>query len=148
LFQQKNNVIVSLVKIEKMRKLIVLCLLLTTFMACKNSSSNNVNPSNADIVGVWKVSYYFDDKDETSDFNGYTFDFKSDGKFVANFSSRTVTGTWSENNSSNKLIIDISGTKALDDVKDDWLITEKTSTSIKLKDDNLTKNEQIHFVKN
>jgi hypothetical protein len=131
-----------------MKKLLVLSIVLSTFMACKNSSSNNVNPSNSTIVGVWKVSYFFDDKDETSDFNGYTFDFKSDGKFVATFPSKTVSGRWSEDKSSNKLIIDISGTKALENVADDWLITEKTNTSIKLKDDNVTKNEQLHFTKN
>lgn len=122
-------------------------MLLSTFLACKNSSSNDVNPTNSTIVGVWKVSYFYDDKDETSDFNGYTFDFKSDGKFVATFSTNTVNGTWSEDKSSNKLIISISGTKALDEIDNDWLITEKTSTSIKLKDDNVTKNEQLYFTK-
>jgi hypothetical protein len=131
-----------------MKKIIILCFLLSSFMACKNSSSNDVNPSNSIILGVWKVSYFFDDKDETSDFNGYTFDFKSDGKFVATFSTNTVNGTWSEDKSSNKLIINISGTKALDELADDWLITEKTNTSIKLKDDNVTKNEQLHFTRN
>jgi hypothetical protein len=131
-----------------MKKIIILCFLLSSFMACKNSSSNDVNPSNSTILGVWKVSYFFDDKDETSDFNGYTFDFKSDGKFVATFSTNTVNGTWSEDKSSNKLIINISGTKALDELADDWLITEKTNTSIKLKDDNVTKNEQLHFTRN
>jgi hypothetical protein len=130
-----------------MKKIIILCFLLSSFMACKNSSSNDVNPTNSTILGVWKVSYFFDDKDETSDFNGYTFDFKSDGKFVATFPSKTVSGTWSEDKSSNKLIIDISGTKALENVADDWLIIEKTGSSIKLKDDNVSKNEQIHFTK-
>jgi hypothetical protein len=130
-----------------MKKLLILSMLLSTFLACKNSSSNDVNPTNSTIVGVWKVSYFYDDKDETSDFNGYTFDFKSDGKFVATFSTNTVNGTWSEDKSSNKLIISISGTKALDEIDNDWLITEKTSTSIKLKDDNVTKNEQLYFTK-
>jgi hypothetical protein len=131
-----------------MKKLLILSIVFSTFMACKNSSSNDVNPSNSTIVGVWKVSYFFDDKNETSDFNGYSFDFKSDGKFVATFSANTVNGTWSEDKSSNKLIINISGTKALDELADDWLITEKTSTSIKLKDDNISKNQQVYFTKN
>jgi hypothetical protein len=131
-----------------MKKIIILCFLLSSFMACKNSSSNDVNPSNSTILGVWKVSYFFDDKDETSDFNGYTFDFKSDGKFVANLPSKTVSGRWSEDKSSNKLIIDISGTKALENVADDWLIMQKTGSSIKLKDDNVSKNEQLHFTRN
>lgn len=130
-----------------MKKIIILCFTLSSFIDCKNSSNNDVNPSNSTISGTWKVTYFYDDKDETSDFNGYTFDFKSDGKFVATFSSNTVTGTWSEDKSSNKLIINISGTKALEEIDDDWLILEKTSTSIKLKDDNTTKNEQVNFTK-
>ncbi len=42
----------------------------------------------------------------------------------------------------------ISGTDALDDMTDDWLIVEKTDSFIKLKDDNLTKKEEIHLQRN
>jgi hypothetical protein len=107
------------------------------------SKDNSVAPN-----GVWKVAHYIDSgKDETSDFNGYTFDFQTSGKFVAKFSTRTTEGTWNENSSSKKLDIKISGDQKLDDISDDWLIMEKTSTSIKLKDDNASSNEEIHLVK-
>jgi hypothetical protein len=84
---------------------------------------------------------------ETSEFSGYTFDFQVGGKFVAKFSGRTVEGTWNENSNSKKLDIKISGEKKLDDISDDWLLLEKTDTSIKLRDENSSSNEEIHLVK-
>jgi hypothetical protein len=44
-------------------------------------------------------------------------------------------------------IIPISGTDKLDDTANDWLIISKTAIQIKLKDDNTSKNEQLHFTK-
>jgi hypothetical protein len=117
-------------------------ILLISFLA-SSCYQDNVEP-----IGVWKVTYYIDSgKDETSDFNGYTIDFQAGGKFIAKFSGRTETGTWNENSSSKKLDIKISGEKKLDDISDDWLILEKTGTSMKLRDDNASSNEEIHLVK-
>lgn len=119
---------------------------LGVFIACRNNSSNDPTPSLS--AGNWRVSYYYDDKDETNNYSNHTFEFKANGQFVATFSGQSVTGTWVENSSSNKFVITITGTKVLDDLADDWLITEKTATSIKLKDDNSTKIEVLHFQKN
>lgn len=125
------------------------------FVAChadddaqpSNNGGNNGNGNNSSsVIGNWKVTYYWDkDKDETNDFSGYTFDFQSDGTLVGKIGGTTYQGTWSENNSSNKLILTITGTKALDDMTDDWLIQEKTSSSIKLKDDNTEHLEELYF---
>jgi hypothetical protein len=126
-----------------LKTVVFMLLTILFFTGCTNNPSTN--PS---IGGTWKVSYYFDNgKDETSDFNGYLFEFQSDGVLVAKFSGQTVRGTWSENTSSNKFIINISGNDRLDDTTDDWLIISKTATSIQLKDDNTSKNEQLHFSK-
>jgi hypothetical protein len=96
-----------------MKKLLFPILFIAFFASCTNDSS--VEP-----VGVWKVSYALDSgKDETNEFNGYTFDFQTGGKFVAKFTGRTVEGTWNENSSSKKLDIKISGEKKLDDISDD-----------------------------
>ena len=120
--------------------------------ACSNSSDDNSNnPSipNSDLSGNWKVTYFWDkDKDETSDFNGYTFEFKSDGTFVAHLpGGSTQTGTWGErpDDGVTKLDIVIPGAKPLDDHNEDWVILEKTDTSLKLRDDNTTQLEEIHF---
>lgn len=120
------------------------------FSSCTNNSDDNLPGGSTDDILAqsenWKVSYYWDkDKDETSDFAGYTFSFKSGGVFQATFAGSTTTGTWQVNDSSNKLIINIAGTKPLDDLNDDWLILEKSNSSIKLKDDNNTQLEELHF---
>ncbi len=125
-----------------------MALLLPLFFSCEPVDSVSVAVEETVTSGNWKVVYYFDDKDETYKFNGYSFVFSTDGKLTATFSGQTKTGVWSVNSSSNKLIITISGTDALDDMTDDWLIVEKTDASIKLKDDNLTKKEEIHLQRN
>ncbi|MBL7776132.1 MAG: hypothetical protein JNK89_09030, partial [Saprospiraceae bacterium] len=54
--------------------------------ACTKSSDDNSNPpNNSALVGSkWVVSYFFDkDKDETSDFAGYSFEFGSNGTLTA-----------------------------------------------------------------
>ena len=124
-------------------KSLFFALIAFVFITSSCQQDNSVEP-----VGVWKVAHFMDDgKDETSDFNGYTFDFQAGGKFVAKFSGKTVEGTWNENSSSKKIDIKISGDQKLDDISEDWLILEKTSTSIKLRDDNSSSDEEVHLVK-
>ncbi len=93
------------------------------------------------------MTYFRDkDKDETSDFNGYTFDLKSDGTLVANLpGGGTINGTW--NQTSTKLIFSITGTYALDEMSDDWLIVSISDTEIRLKDDNDEHLEELRLQK-
>lgn len=121
-----------------------------SLFSCTNSNDDNTPGGSTDDILAqsenWKVSYYWDkDKDETSDFAGYTFSFKAGGVFQATGGGSTTTGSWQVDNSSNKLIITIAGTKPLDDLNDDWIILEQSNTSIKLKDDNDTHLEELHF---
>ncbi len=132
---------------KKMRFLGILLSVVLFNAACRNGGSNSVPPTS----GVWRVTSYMDSgKNETSKYSGWTFDFRSNGTFVANIPSpaRTVEGTWAEtSSSSNKLIISISGTKALDDLSDDWLIVEKSGSVIRLTDDNPSSAEFLDFKK-
>ncbi|HMQ61090.1 MAG TPA: hypothetical protein PKE06_10510 [Flavilitoribacter sp.] len=136
----------------KLQFLSLLTLAMITF-ACQTSTDDNPSPgdvSNTLTDGRWKVSYYYDkDKVETGDFSGYTFDFRLDGAFIAYFGSNTTTGTWrtGTDNGSSRLIIDIIGSKPLDDLPDDWIILEKSDNLIKLKDDNDTHLEELHFMR-
>lgn len=122
---------------------LILCSSLLT--ACQKQNDNNT--TNVDLTaGTWRVSYYWDEKDETSDFASYNFMFLSNGTFMAHTSSgAAITGTWSQ--TSTKLIINFTD-PLLSELNDDWMITEKTSTSIKLKDDNPAQDDQLHFTKN
>lgn len=134
----------------KIQFLGLLTLIMTTF-ACTNSTDDNPSPddvSNTLTDGRWKVIYYYDkDKVETDNFSGYTFDFRLDGAFIAYWGSNTRTGTWrtGSNDGSSRLIIDIAGEKPIDDLSDDWIILEKSDNLIKLKDDNDTHLEELHF---
>jgi len=118
-----------------------------------NPSNNNSNNKNDQVTGNWTVTYYFDSgKDETSDYSGYSFDFASTGVLTATHSSGTYTGTWrigdsssDDDSSSNKLVITISGNKAMDDLQDDWLINQITDSEIRLMDDNPESAEELRF---
>ncbi len=104
---------------------------LSTLFSCQKSddSSNpgggtNVTPA----AGQWKVTFFFDKKDETSNYTGYVFEFGSNGSLSASNGSQTWTGTWSTgiDDSANKFLIDFTGTvpSALSDLEEDWLIIQ------------------------
>ncbi|GJM34754.1 MAG: hypothetical protein DHS20C18_37550 [Saprospiraceae bacterium] len=121
-----------------------------SMFACTNNPDDTVDINNlTDVLeasGDWEVTYYWDkDKDETSDFASYTFRFKENGVFEGTRNGTTQTGTWSVDNSSQKLIINIGTDKPLTDLIDDWIILEKTDRLIKLKDDNDEHLEELHF---
>jgi len=136
-----------------------LFLLALTFSLASCSKSNDNNPGTTNntqtdqVSGNWTVTYYLDSgKDETSDYNGYNFDFKAGDVLQAANGSNTFTGSWrigdrssDDDNSSSKLVIMITGNKAMDDLQDDWLIVKITDTEIWLKDDNTSSNEELRF---
>jgi hypothetical protein len=51
----------------------------------------------------------------------------------------------SDDNSSNRLVITITGNKEMDHLEDDWVIISITDTQIQLKDDNPASMEELHF---
>ncbi len=103
-------------------------LLLAAFASCSKSNDdnssggNNVTPS----AGTWKITYFFDKQDETSNYTGYIFEFNSDGSLSAANGSQTWTGTWLTgfNDSADKFLIDFTGTvpSALSELEEDWRI--------------------------
>lgn len=118
-----------------------------------NPSNNNSNPTNEQVSGDWKVTYYFDSgKDETHNYSGYTFSFNTGGQMQAINGSGTYNGTWhigdrssDDDSASNKFIINITGNKQMEDLQDDWLIEMITDTEIRLKDDNPASAEELRF---
>jgi hypothetical protein len=116
-----------------------------TFSACKkdDDSSGSNSTQNLESGKSWKVSYYYDnDKEETYKFTAYTFEFKDDGTLHAGHSSGTTVGYW---NAGSRFNITSFVNSPLDDLNDDWVILSRTSDVIKLKDDNVTKREELHF---
>jgi major membrane immunogen (membrane-anchored lipoprotein) len=113
-------------------------LLAGCFLAACSSDDNTV-PNNIDDTiqsGKWRVTYYWDDKDETSDYNGYAFEFKSGNILTATKGASTHNGTWSSttDDSRKKLIINFSTPEVLEEISDDWKVIEMTEVKVKLED--------------
>jgi hypothetical protein len=107
----------------------LLVLLLT---ACGKNKDDNYTPGglNPPAAGLWKITYFFDKKDKTANYAGYTFEFKSNGALNAQSGAQTWNGTWSTNcdDSSNKFCIFFSGPvpSALAELEEDWRIVSQT----------------------
>lgn len=99
-------------------------------------------PSPLDLENVlttdsWFVSFYFDDEDETYEFEGYEFFFNTDGSASATNGSNTENGTWSVATSSGnqlKLILDFGNDDPFDELEDDWKVIEFNEEIIRLLD--------------
>jgi hypothetical protein len=127
--------------------------MVTVVTSCKkddNSPNNNSNSSTSSIIttGSWRVSYYHESGDDnTSNFNGYTFNFNSNGTMTATHSSGTTNGTWSSDDSKNEFHMSMGNNSPCSDLNNGWLIISKTSSEIDMKDDNSAHNEELHFTK-
>ncbi|MFY7840761.1 MAG: hypothetical protein ACOVP7_10830 [Lacibacter sp.] len=125
-------------------RLSLFVMLLTGTVSCKKETTDN---NSVDLQsGTWRINYYWDTKDETSSFTSYIFMFNSGGSIMAHTSTSMVTGTWSE--TSTKLTLNFGSDPVLSGLNGEWLKTEKTSTSLKLKDDNPSQDDQVYFTKN
>lgn len=100
------------------------------------SSGGGGNPTFTSILtsGSWHISYHFDDVDDTSSYNGYNFTFNSSGTVIAVNNTMNINGTWSTyvDSGENKFLLAFDGL-TLDEIEEDWKITEFTATSIRLK---------------
>ena len=140
----------------KKTALLILMSLSVALISCSKSDDNNPSPSDTsssvkeNVPGQWKVSYYYDnDKEETSNYLGYTFTFASDGTLTAINAAQTYQGSWSNTVDDNlpRLVISLSGNDDLIELSDDWVIKSISNTLISLEDDNTTKTEQLKFSK-
>lgn len=128
-----------------MRKILFYSLLLISINACKKPGTTNA-PAVIDIsTGTWRISYFLDEQNKTNNYTGYYFMFLTGGTFMAHGSTDVITGTWSQTGTR----ININFTNpVMTDLNRNWLKTEFTGTSIKLKDDNPMQNDELYFIKN
>lgn len=127
-----------------MKKFLLISLISIAIFTSCNRSDDNAFSTTTPVTGRFKISYYWDKKDETSNFSGYTFEFVDGGQINATKAAVTTTGTWSE--TATKLTLNFT-TPALSELNNDWLIQEKTPNLIRLKDDNPAQDDQLHFSK-
>lgn len=137
--------------------LVLLVMLSFTIMSTQCSNDDDILNDNSDEImlvknaaesGTWYISSYLDSgQNETNDYNGYTFTFKTDGTVVAINVSNTVNGTWSVTDSSNSnddsnsaddidfnLMFSVPTTSVFDDLNDDWDIVTYNNNTISLID--------------
>ena len=99
----------------------------------------------ADVTkdGSWRISSYIDSgKDETSDYNGYSFDFADNGLLSATNGSNTYNGSWSVTNDSSSsssqddidFNIFFSAPENFEELSDDWDIVSVSNSKIELID--------------
>lgn len=127
-----------------MRNTLLYFLLFISISSCKKTVTTD-EPSVNISDGTWRISYFWDQQDKTSNYTSYYFMFLNGGTLMAHGSSTTLTGTWSQTGT--KISINFTD-PALSDLNDDWLKTEFTGSSIKLKDDSPSQDDQLYFVKN
>lgn len=114
---------------QKIQKffMFVLVLAASFFTSC-DDNSNSSNNNNTPASGKWKITYFFDKKDETSNFSGYVFDFNSNGSLTATNGSQSWSGTWSTgiDDSKDKFLISFSVAvpSSLSDLQEDWVIIQ------------------------
>ena len=117
---------------KNIQKLIAPALILFScfFTSCDDNSSSNGSSNSATNLqpGQWTVVYFFDKKDETSDFGGYVFDFSSNGSLSASKNGQTWNGTWSTglDDSHDKFYMDFTGIlpSSLQELEEDWEIVK------------------------
>jgi hypothetical protein len=124
---------------------ILLLLPFVLVISCSSKKDSNTTTNVNLKEGTWRIAYYWDQKDETANFAGYALMFADGGSLMAHKGTSVYTGTWSE--TSTKLILTFSD-PLLSDLNNDWLIVEKTSGMIKLKEDNPAQDDQLHLAKN
>lgn len=85
------------------------------------------------MEGSWYVSYFFRDSDQTDDYEDYDFIFNSNGTVTVTGGSSPGTGTWISYTDSGELITEFTFTSsALEELVEDWTVTEFTETQIKM----------------
>ena len=103
---------------------------------CSNSGGNTTTTIEDELTdGVWYVTYFFDDYDETSDFSTYSFTFNADGTALADNGMQT-SGSWSTYTDSGvaKLDLNFGPMEPLEELMDDWEILSVSSDEIQLRD--------------
>lgn len=119
-------------------RVIMLCLLLSGGVACDDDESqviDEVQVQESLVDGTWRVTYFFDEKDETSDYAGYVFIFDDNGTVMATKNSTPVFGTWIAGNSISgtvELILGFGLTSPLEELAEDWVILESSDVRIKM----------------
>lgn len=112
--------------------------------ACKKEDEKMKKEITENIQnGTWRISKFIDSgSDETQDFAGFNFVFKSSGELTANNGGVSYTGTWSisDSNSNDDSTDDLhfnihfNLSNEFEDLNDDWNISSQSDSQVELID--------------
>lgn len=117
-----------------------LSLSLFLILSC-SKDDDIITPENMEQTiskGKWEVTYYWDeDENKTEEFTGFIYEFHDGGKATITNLSKKIDGNWSTGNDeqSIRFYINFGATDPYGELNDNWEVSERTSTRIKLKED-------------
>lgn len=110
---------------------------------CDEDDDNDYNDDDIDdtelrdvlLNGEWIISYFFDEEDETADFEGFVLTFLESGKVKAQKGDEIIEGVWESDGSDGgfELKLDFED-DPLDELGDDWDVLEYDENRIVLGD--------------
>jgi len=117
-----------------MKNLLILFSFVAILTSC--SSDDVTSSSNTGISGSWKIKSYIDNnnRDRTSNYMAYSFEFKSTGEIVVTNSANKYNGTYATVMDSGKQkfnIVIATSDNTLAEINEDWILSEQTDTTLK-----------------
>lgn len=96
--------------------------------ACGTKAENTLPGNN------WKVTRFANStSDITAQFNGYEFFFKNNGQLLVKKGEVQIVGEWYDNdNNGERLTISVTGDSNVDDLSDDWYISNVSINEVKM----------------
>lgn len=109
--------------------LLSICFLLSLGACHKSNDDNNgQGGANTPASGQWRIQYFFDKQDKTSNYSTYTFEFGANGSLTANGNGQSYSGIWVSgyDDSANKFLIQWTSAvpSALQELAEDWRIIQ------------------------
>ena len=134
-------------KLNLIYSIVFIFLISFSITSCSSDDDNDNSNStfqktveNNTQTGTWRITKFIDSGiDETSDFSGYNFTFKSTGVLNSSNGTNSFDGTWNispagSNLDDLELNILFNLMNDFDDLTDDWDFISQTSTKIELID--------------
>ena len=117
----------------------VIFVALACTVACdddNNTPSTSSRVKNTLQKDTWRITYFYDEQDETYHFTNYILTFEEDGTVAAVNGPTAVNGMWSVSKSNNttKLVLNFDITEPFDELNDDWDVIQITDNRIQLQD--------------
>ena len=122
-----------------MKKLLSIYLPLVLFSILFACSTDNDPLANV-VEGMWTVHLFTDDgQNKTSNYNGYTFNFNSNGSLTATIQSVATPGTWSKFTDSGREKLELHWMGGgipvvLLEIEEDWILKSNVNNLMVLTD--------------